>query len=102
MSKKLTDVVAYITPLGLILAFALGDRENSRFHLNQALVLALASLLLGVIRRLISWLPLVGWLVRLVLGALGICLFVLWLIGLLSALGGTENKVPVLGEIRLL
>lgn len=102
MSKKLTDIVAYITPLGLILAFVFGDREGSRFHLNQALVLVLASLIMDVIRRLIGWLPLVGWMARLVIGALGIGLFVLWLIGLLSALGGTEKKVPVLGEIQLL
>lgn len=102
MSKKMTDIVAYITPLGLILAFVFGDRENSRFHLNQSLVLMLASLIMDVIRRLIGWLPLVGWLARLLISLLGIVWVILWIIGICSAISGTEKKVPVLGEIRLL
>ena len=39
MSKKTTDIVAYITPIGLLLAFLIGDRENCKFHINQALVI---------------------------------------------------------------
>lgn len=102
MTKKLTDIVAYITPLGLILAFVFGDRENSRFHLNQALVLTLTSLLMDVLRRVIGWLPLVGWMAKVVIWLLGIALGIFWLIGFISALAGTEKKVPVLGEIQLL
>lgn len=35
MDKRTTDVVAYLTWVGLIIAFVAGDRERSRFHLNQ-------------------------------------------------------------------
>lgn len=102
MSKKTTDIVAYLTPIGLILAFIFGDRENARFHLNQALVLVLAELILGVAERIIGWLPLVGWLVGLVTAILGIVLFVLWIMGFASAIQGTEKPVPILGDIKLL
>ena len=47
MSKKLTDVVAYLSWIGLLIAFVAGDRENCKFHLNQSLVIWLAGVLFG-------------------------------------------------------
>ena len=43
MTKKGTDIVAYITIIGWVLAFACGTRTESGVHLNQALVLFLAN-----------------------------------------------------------
>ena len=45
MDAKTTGIVAYITWIGLVIAFVLGDREGAKFHLNQALVIWLAGLL---------------------------------------------------------
>lgn len=102
MSKKTADIVAYLTPIGLILAFILGNREESRFHLNQALVLVLAEVLLNVVIRVFGFIPLVGTLVGIVGGLVNFVLFILWVIGFASAIQGTEKKVPLLGEISLL
>lgn len=102
MDKKATDIVAYLTPIGLILAFIFGDREHSRFHLNQALVIVLAELILGVIEGVTTWIPLVGWIAEVVIVILSIALFVLWVKGIGSAIKGTEVPVPILGEIKLL
>lgn len=102
MSKKTTDIVAYLTPLGLILAYILGDRENSKFHLNQALVLTLADILLSILLRICGYLPLVRIVTSVIGGLLGLVLAVFWIIGFASALSGTEKKVPILGEIELL
>lgn len=102
MSKKTTDIVAYLTPLGLILAFIFGDRENSKLHLNQALVLWLAGIILGIISRVCGYIPLVGTLVALICGLLNLVLFIFWIMGFVSALTGSEKKVPILGEISLL
>ena len=38
MDAKTTGIVAYITWIGLVLAFVLGDREGAKFHLNQYLL----------------------------------------------------------------
>ena len=54
MDAKTTGIVAYITWIGLVIAFVLGDREGAKFHLNQALVIWLAGLL--------SFIPCIGWL----------------------------------------
>ena len=62
MNKRTTDVVAYLTWVGLLLAFVMGDRENCRFHLNQSLIIWLAGTLVGILAKV----PLVGWLIGLV------------------------------------
>ena len=45
MDTKTTSIVAYITWIGLLIAFCAGDREGAKFHLNQALVIFLFGLL---------------------------------------------------------
>lgn len=91
MDKKKTGIVAYITIIGWAIAYAIGDREGAKFHLNQALVLALAELLLGVITAIVP-----------LLSILGLVLFVLWVIGLVAAIQGQDKRVPLLGDIQLL
>ena len=87
MDTKTTSIVAYITWIGLIIALVLGDREGAKFHLNQALVIMLASLL---------WImPCIGLL-------WGIFCFVCAVMGCVSAINGEEKEVPLLGQIKLL
>lgn len=95
MSKKLTDVVAYLSWIGLIIAFVVGDRENCKFHLNQSLVIWLTGIVLGVV----AIVPILGWLVAFVGW---IFLVVCWFIGIISAASGTEKEIPLLGRFKLL
>jgi uncharacterized membrane protein len=87
MDQKTTNIVAYLTPIGLILALLLGDWRNSKFHVNQALVIWLASLL--------DVIPCVGWI-------WGIFCLICAIIGFISALNDEEKEVPLLGQLRLL
>ena len=95
MDKKVTDIVAYLTWVGLVIAFVAGDREASKFHLNQSLVIWLASTLCGFV----AVIPLLGTLVSIVGG---IFCFICWFIGIIGALQGTEKPVPFLGQFKLL
>lgn len=96
MNKHLTDVVAYLSWPGLLIAFLLGDRFHSRFHLNQSLVIWLVASVVGVAA---GWLPMFGWIVRLVASIFcALC----WFIGIVNAIQGVEKEVPLLGQIRLL
>lgn len=95
MTKKTTDIVAYITLIGLIIALVAGDRENSKFHINQALVIWLAGIVFGIV----AVIPYVG----AIIAAIGsILCFVCWILGLVGAIQGTEKPVPLLGKIKLL
>lgn len=54
MDKKTTDIVAYLTWVGLVIAFVAGDREGSRFHMNQSLVIWLVSTVAGILSKLLG------------------------------------------------
>ena len=96
MNKKTTDIVSYITVIGWIIAYFVGDKEESKFHLNQALVLNIVGIILSFLQRIFS--GFLGTLFSLV----GIVLFILWLIGLIAACKGEDKPVPILGGIQLL
>lgn len=87
MNTKTTGIVAYITWIGLLIAFCTGDKEGAKFHLNQALVITLFGLL--------SIIPCIGqiW---------GIFIFVCWIMGLIAAINEEEKPVPLIGNIKLL
>ncbi len=87
MDTKTTSIVAYITWIGLIVAFCAGDKEGAKFHLNQALVIFLFSLL--------SLIPCVGWI-------WAIFILVCWIMGLIAAINQEEKPVPLIGGIKIL
>lgn len=79
----------------MIIAFVAGDKEGAKFHLNQALVIWLAGIILGIV----AVIPILGWIVGLV-GS--IFLFVCWIMGLVYAIQEQEKEVPILGKFKLL
>ncbi len=87
MDKKTTSIVAYLTWIGLLIAILAGDKEGAKFHVNQALVIWLFSLL--------SIIPCIGWI-------WAIFILVCWIIGLIAAINQEEKEVPLIGKIRLL
>ena len=99
MTKKGTDIVAYITIVGWLIALLCGTREESKFHLNQSLVLILANIIWGVIGKVLAFIPIIGWL-AIPIGYL--IIFVLWLMGLIYAIQGKEQAVPLIGGLRIL
>ncbi len=94
MDKKVTGIVSYLTWIGWIVAFVAGDKQGAKFHLNQSLVLMLASLVTGVL----AWIPVVDKVVWI----LNIALFVLWVLGFIAAIKDEEKEIPLLGSIKLL
>ena len=87
MDTKTTSIVAYITWIGLLIAFLAGDKEGARFHLNQSLVIFLFGLLTPF--------PCIGqiW---------GIFIIVCWIMGLIAAINQEEKPVPLIGGITLI
>ena len=94
MNKKTTGIVAYITWIGWIVAFFAGDKEGAKFHLNQALVIWIANIVLGVL----AMVPYVG----IVASIASIFIFVCWILGLINACKEQEKEVPLIGKIQIL
>ena len=99
MDKKVTGIVAYFTLIGWLVAYLAGDKNGAKFHLNQALVLAIAEIVLGVAGSILGIIPIIGWLISTVLSIL---LFICWVLGLVGAIKGEEKPVPVVGTIKIL
>ena len=57
MDTKTTSIVAYLTWVGLLIAFLAGDKEGAKFHINQALVIVL----FGIAGGIVAVIPLIGW-----------------------------------------
>lgn len=89
---KMTAVISYITMIGLAIAFAMNNNNKHEFasyHLRNAIGLNLIAL--G--NLLLSRLDFPGLLTNLIwLG-----LFILWIIGLLSAIQEEKKELPILG-----
>lgn len=91
---KTTAIIAYLTLIGLIIAFVMNnDKKNAfaAFHIRQALGLGLTGLALGMVNVI----PILGWIIG-IFGSL--LLIVFWVIGLMGALNGKEKSVPILGK----
>lgn len=88
MDAKTTGIIAYLTWVGLLIAFLAGDNNGAKFHLNQALVIYIFGLVGAII-------PFIGW-------AWDIFVFVCWIMGLVSAVQGEEKPVPLLGQIKII
>ena len=103
-NKHKTDIVAYLTLIGWLIAYFRGDREASRFHLNQALVILLADLGLNAVFACITLTGTAGaaLVLRGVIAVLSFCVVCLWILGLVRACGSNDKPVPILGDVQLL
>lgn len=87
MDARTTGIVAYITWIGLVIALVAGDKEGAKFHINQALVIFLFTLL--------SAIPCIGW-------VWAVFMVVCWVMGLIAAINEEEKPVPLIGGITLI
>ena len=69
-------------------------QKNSfvRFHVKQGLVLLITSIIINVVGTVV---PFIGWFIILPLGS--IFVIVLWILGIVNAVNGNKNKLPVIG-----
>jgi len=91
---KTIAIIAYITIIGLVIAFLLNKdkkHEFSSYHIRQSMGLVLC----GVALFIFGMIPILGWLVSF-LGSF--LLLILWVLGLLSAVNNEIKPVPVLGK----
>lgn len=102
MDKKVTGIVAYITWIGLLVAYFAGDKEGAKFHINQSLVIWLGYLGTIIINAVLGGIPVIGFIIGIVLWIVNIILLIGWIIGFVAACKGEEKEIPFLGTIKIL
>lgn len=94
---KTTAIIAYVTVIGLIIAFVMNSEKKNSFaayHIRQSLgilVLSLGVWILYLLLSLLVYLPLFSTLLYL-------ALLVFWALGLIAAVQGQKKPVPIVGE----
>ncbi len=96
-SLNVPAIVAYISWIGWLIALIVRDPADrfAAHHLNQALVLNILSIIVGVLARF----PILGGIVS---GVLSLGLFVLWVVGIYRAVKWDTTPLPLIGDIHLM
>ena len=66
------------------------------------MVLAIFSTVVCVLLGALTWIPVVGVVIGIVLGLAGVLFLVLMVLGIVNAANGKAKELPILGKIRLL
>lgn len=96
-SRNLFAAASYVTWVGFLIALVAADRSD-RFiahHMNQALVLNIASIVGGVLRVI----PLIG---SMASNLVSLAVFVFCIMGIARALRGSTEPLPIVGDIHLI
>lgn len=92
--ETMMGVVAYITVIGLIIAYVTNQEKKNPFvqyHIRQSLGLALTGFVIGVVNVI----PFLGFIISIL--AFFFIVY-LWIMGLMNALNKQEKPVPLLGK----
>ena len=90
---KAAAIVAYLTIIGTIIAYFMNnDTKNyfASFHIRQALGVHITFYLLGVLVSAFD-----SWMIS---STFYVFIFILWGYGILAAIQGERNEIPVLGN----
>lgn len=89
--NKVVAAIGYLGILFLVPLLAKKDSPYAQFHAKQGMVLFIFSIILGFIMII----PFLGW----IIGAVGyLFTVVLFIMGLVNALGGKKQPLPLIGQ----
>ena len=88
-------IIAYITLIGLIIAFVMNNEKKNSFaayHIRQSLGLICTGFALG----LVNIIPILGWVIAIFGTIILICL---WIFGILNAINEKKQPIPLVGKL---
>ena len=92
--------LSYLGILILVPLLAAKDSAFAKFHINQGLLLLIASFAIEILAQIAKWVNL-SFLSGIV-GLLAVVIFVFRLIGFIWALQGKAKDLPLIGDIKLI
>ncbi len=92
--NKVIAGLAYL--LFFLPLIACPDSKFGRFHANQALILFLVSFAGSAV---LSFIPIIGWIL---IPFFGIGVLILGILGLINGLNGVAKELPLIGKYRIL
>lgn len=99
MDRKVISLISYITIIGWIIAFVVGnDKKDSliSYHLKQGFGLFLSGIASSIITLIVSMIS--SDLSSIVSSVLGILLFIMFIMGCINAFKEQEKPMPFVGK----
>lgn len=100
------SALAYLGFLFFVPLVAAPGSRYARFHANQGLVLfiflAAYSIVFSILSFIFGFIPVVGWVVRIILSLLYLVFVALMVLGIVNAATGKAKQLPVIGGITIL
>ncbi len=95
--SKGLSIVSYITWIGWIIALLARDKSDTLVirHLNQALILNLATTVATILTRINGFFAIIGWVID-------VAVLVFWIWGIVRAIKGSEEPLPLIGGINII
>src|SRR5699024_5550592 len=87
-------IIAYLTIVGLIIAFVMNNDKKEEFpsyHIRQVIGLAATGFALGIIGTI----PILGWIISIVGSFI---ILYMWVIGLINTINNKQKPLPILGK----
>ena len=97
---KTISIISYFSLIGWIIAYVLFNSNKSKlaaYHIRQSLGLMIIAVVLYIVMIIFLFIPVLGWIISILIYISLIGVFVLWVIGLVSAINGQEKPVPIVG-----
>lgn len=89
--NKFMALLSYLGILVLIPLLTKKDSPYTKFHVKQGIVLLIA----WVVLALVSWIPVLGW----IIGIIGFfVLVVFFIMGVINSLSGQAKPLPLIGQ----
>lgn len=94
--KLFAFLATFFTIIGfLVVILTKKKSEYVKFYAKQGLIIFIASIIVGLIGWIVSWIPVLGWTIR---TGLSIILLILWLFSWINALSGEKKQTPLIGQ----
>jgi uncharacterized membrane protein len=98
--NKVMALLAYI--LFFIPLLAAKDSPFAKFHANQGLILFLTNLGIWIISLILDFIPVIGFIIGIVAMLAHIGVVILAVIGILNAVNGKSERLPLIGNYDLI
>lgn len=104
--NKVLAAIGYLGFLFLVPLLAAPNSKYARFHANQGLVLfifmAAYAIIVSILSFILGFIPVIGWIIRMVLWLLYLVFVALMVLGIVNAATGKAKQLPVIGSITIL
>jgi uncharacterized membrane protein len=100
--NKVMAILAYLWILVLVPLLAAKDSPFARFHANQGLVLFIGETVIGILWKILLFLPIINLLVAILAPLVSLGFLILAIIGIINAAKGEMKELPIIGKFKIL